>query len=158
MNLAKTCRRAPSMPLPAFRNPAYRMEKKAAKRRRPATQVRGVPKPLDSRTLDGSETVDERPLVRVRGTEALPAGGSRRQLVQPAQRYSFRPLKTFAPNPRLDAAFQGHRRRGFVPGDRRFLGVMRVMATTHPRPERRRRLADPRRPAVVSLTTRASGT
>jgi len=38
------------------------------------------------RMLDGSETIDDRPLVRVRGTDALPAGGSRRQLIQPAQR------------------------------------------------------------------------
>ena len=49
--------------------------------------------------LDGSETIDDRPLLRVRSTDALSACRSRRQLIQPAQRYSFVPLKTFAPDP-----------------------------------------------------------
>src|SRR6266849_11148580 len=43
----------------------------------------------------------------------------------PAQRDSFRPLKTLRAGPPIGAAFHGRRRPGFVPGDRRFLGVMR---------------------------------
>ena len=51
--------------------------------------------------LDGSETIDDRPLLRVRSTDALSAGRSRRQLIQPAQRYSFVSAKPFVPDPRL---------------------------------------------------------
>jgi len=47
------------------------------------------------------ETVDEQPLVRVHGTDAPTAGGSRQRLIQRAQRYSVVSLKTFAPDPRL---------------------------------------------------------
>src|SRR5438128_10232643 len=63
---------------------------------------------------------DEQPLVRVRGTDELPAGGS--QLIEPAERYSFRLPRSGSPDSSIsERTSEGDGETGFVPpgGDRR---------------------------------------